>query len=154
MTSVGGPGDRNSGESNRSLTPNTFEKHRDTPLISIAILLQKYALPFAESSIYHVVNLHHDTPPICITMLLQKYSSQGSLEHLPKDKGVSNRGFSDLDFSGFSRFFSRIFPIVLLLFPENLFKVMFDLGGYFYLQGYFLEILQNFPLKQAQNGHF
>ena len=32
--------------------PDTFEKHRDTPPISIAILLQKYALLLAESSIY------------------------------------------------------------------------------------------------------
>ena len=32
--------------------PDTFEKYRDTPPISIAILLQKYALLFAETSIY------------------------------------------------------------------------------------------------------
>ena len=52
--------------------PDTFEKYRDTPPISIAILLQKYALLLAESSIY-TTNLYHDTPPICISMLLQKY---------------------------------------------------------------------------------
>ena len=48
--------------------PDTFEKYRDTPPISIAILLQNYALLLAESSIY-TTNLYHDTPPICITHL-------------------------------------------------------------------------------------
>ena len=52
--------------------PPSFEKYRDTPPISIAILLQKYALLLAESSIY-TTNLYHDTPPICIAILLQKY---------------------------------------------------------------------------------
>ena len=52
--------------------PDTFEKYRDTPPISIAILLQKYALLLAESSIY-TTNLYHDTAPICIAILLQKY---------------------------------------------------------------------------------
>ena len=51
--------------------PDILEKYRDTPPISIAILLQKYALPLAESSIY-TTNLYHDTPPICIAILLQK----------------------------------------------------------------------------------
>ena len=54
---------------------DTFEKCRDTPPISIAILLQKYALLLAESSIY-TTNLYHDTPPICLAMLLQKYEGQ------------------------------------------------------------------------------
>ena len=44
------------------------------------MLLQKYALPLAESSIY-TTNLYHGTPPICIAILLQKYWDQGSLEH-------------------------------------------------------------------------
>ena len=52
--------------------PDTFEKYRDTPPICIVILLQKYALRFAESSIY-TTNLYLDPPPICIAMLLQKY---------------------------------------------------------------------------------
>ena len=52
--------------------PDTFEKYRDTPPISIAILLQKYALFSAESSIY-AANLYHDTAPIYIAALLQKY---------------------------------------------------------------------------------
>ena len=52
--------------------PDTFEKYRDTPPISIAILLQKYALLWAESSIY-TTNLYHDTAPICIAILLRKY---------------------------------------------------------------------------------
>ena len=52
--------------------PNTFEKYRDTPPISIAILLQKYALRLAESSIY-TTNLYHDMPPISIAILLRKY---------------------------------------------------------------------------------
>ena len=60
--------------------PDTFEKYCDTPPISIAILLQKYALFLAESSIY-TTNLYHDAPPICISILLQKYLGQGSLEH-------------------------------------------------------------------------
>ena len=60
--------------------PDIFEEYRDTPPISIAILLQKYALPLAESSIY-ATNLYRDMPPICIAMLLQKYYCQGSLEH-------------------------------------------------------------------------
>ena len=51
--------------------PDTFQKYRDTPPISIAILLQKYAHRLAESSID--TNLYHDTPPICIAMLVQKY---------------------------------------------------------------------------------
>ena len=55
-----------------TLDPDTFEKYRDTPPISIAILLQKYALLLAESSIY-TTNLYHATPPICIAILLQKY---------------------------------------------------------------------------------
>ena len=49
--------------------PGTFEEHRDTPPISIAILLQKYALLVPESTIY-TANLYHDTAPICIAMLL------------------------------------------------------------------------------------
>ena len=52
--------------------PDTFEKYRDTPPISIAILLQKYVPLLAESSIY-TTNLYRDTPPICIAILLQKY---------------------------------------------------------------------------------
>ena len=52
--------------------PDTFEKYRDTPPISSAILWQKYALLLAESSLY-TTDLHHDTPPICIAILLQKY---------------------------------------------------------------------------------
>ena len=52
--------------------PDTFEKYRNTPPISIAILLQEYALLLAGSSIY-TTNLYHDTPPICIAILLQKY---------------------------------------------------------------------------------
>ena len=52
--------------------PDTFEKYRCTPPISIAILLQKYALLLAESGIY-TTNLYHDTPPICIAVLLQKH---------------------------------------------------------------------------------
>ena len=52
--------------------PDTFEKYRDTPPTSIAILLQKYALFLAESCIY-TTNLYHDTPHICIAILLQKY---------------------------------------------------------------------------------
>ena len=44
-------------------TPDTSEKYRDMPPISIVILLQKYALFLAESSIY-ATNLYHDTAPI------------------------------------------------------------------------------------------
>ena len=52
--------------------PGTLKSNRDTPPISIAILLQKYALFLTESSIY-ATNLYHDTAPICTAMLLQKY---------------------------------------------------------------------------------
>ena len=52
--------------------PDTFEKYRDTPPISIAILLQRYALFLAESRIY-TTSLYHNTAPICIAILLQKY---------------------------------------------------------------------------------
>ena len=69
-----------SGESPQPLTLILFEKYRDIFSISIAILLQKYALLLAESSIY-TTNLHHDTAPISIAILLQKYQDQGSLEH-------------------------------------------------------------------------
>ena len=53
------------------------ESHRPLTLIlhlpiSIAILLQKYAL-LLEESIICATNLHHDTPPIGIAILLQKY---------------------------------------------------------------------------------
>ena len=51
-----------SGESHRPLTPDTFEKYRDTPPVSIAILLHKYALFLAQRVVY--------TPPICITIRL------------------------------------------------------------------------------------
>ena len=43
------------------IDPDTFENYRDTPPISIAMLLQKYALLLAESSIY-ATNLYHDAP--------------------------------------------------------------------------------------------
>ena len=52
--------------------PETFEKYRDTPPISIAILLQKDAPLLAESSI-NTTNLYYDTAPISIAILLQKY---------------------------------------------------------------------------------
>ena len=41
----------------------TFDKYRDAPPISIAILLQKYAALLAESSIY-TTNLYHDIAPL------------------------------------------------------------------------------------------
>ena len=62
--------------------PDTFEKYRDTFLISVAILLQKYALLLAESSICTTI-FYHDTAPTCFVMLLRKYLGQGSLEHPP-----------------------------------------------------------------------
>ena len=52
--------------------PDSFEKYRDTPPIFIAILLQKYALFVAESSMY-TANLYHDMAPICISILFQEY---------------------------------------------------------------------------------
>ena len=62
--------------------PNTFEKYRDTPPISIAILLQKYAF-LAESNIYNT-NLYHDLPPICIAKTFAEVWGQGSLPHSKK----------------------------------------------------------------------
>ena len=38
--------------------------------------------------------------------------------------------------------------------PREYFKVIFNLAGYFNLQGLFLETLQNDPLEQAQNWDF
>ena len=72
--------------------PDTFEKYRDTPLISIAILLQSYALLLAESSTF-AAKFYHDTPPICIAMFLQKYWRQGSLEHSQR-KSILDHFFS------------------------------------------------------------
>ena len=60
--------------------PDTFQKYRDTPPTSIAILLHMYALLLAESSTY-TTNLYHDTALICIAILLENYSGHGSLEH-------------------------------------------------------------------------
>ena len=55
--------------------PDTFEKYRDAPPISIAMLLQKYPPLLAESSVY--TKLYHDAPPICIATLLQTKRGQG-----------------------------------------------------------------------------
>ena len=55
---------------------NTFEKYRDTPPISIAILWQKYALLLAESST-NTTSLYHDTPPICIAILFRSIRVRG-----------------------------------------------------------------------------
>ena len=49
-----------SGESNRPLTPILLQKYRDTPPISIVILLRKYPLVLAESRKYSA-NVYHDT---------------------------------------------------------------------------------------------
>ena len=51
---------------------DTFEKYRDTPPICIAMLLQRYALFLAESSVY-TTNLYHDTTRISVAILVQKY---------------------------------------------------------------------------------
>ena len=48
-----------------ALARDTFEKYRDTPPVSSAMFLQKYAALLAESSTY-TANLYHDTAPICI----------------------------------------------------------------------------------------
>ena len=52
--------------------PDTCEKVSRYTSHVYGILLQMYALPVAESSIY-TTNLYHDTPPICIAILLRKY---------------------------------------------------------------------------------
>ena len=52
--------------------PDTCEKVSRYTSHFYGILLQMYALPVAESSIY-TTNLYHDTPPICIAILLRKY---------------------------------------------------------------------------------
>ena len=67
--------------------PDIFEKFRDAPPVFMAMILSKYALLFAESSI-NTTSLHHNTAPLCIAMLLQKYEGQGSLEH-PQSLGCS-----------------------------------------------------------------
>ena len=65
-------GKQNFSEVESTPDPDTFEKYRDTPPISIATLLQKYAHILAHSRAY-TTKLYHDMPPICIAMLLQKY---------------------------------------------------------------------------------
>ena len=60
--------------------PATFEKYRDAPPISIAILCKSMHSSWHKSSKY-TTNLYHGTAPICIAILLQKYQDQGSLEH-------------------------------------------------------------------------
>ena len=47
---VSDPCSRHSGSQKSTPDPDTYEKYRDTPPISIALLLQKYALLLAESS--------------------------------------------------------------------------------------------------------
>ena len=84
--------------------PDTFEKSRDTPPISIAIFWQKYALLLAESTIY-TANLYHDTPPICIAILFRKYQGQGLLEHSQtKFGGPGSVRFAVLGVERFERF--------------------------------------------------
>ena len=78
---LGSSGHHKPGESNLRITPYNFEKCRDPPPISIAILLQKYAALLEESSIY-TTNLYRGTAPICIAILVQKYSGHGSLAHM------------------------------------------------------------------------
>ena len=39
-------------------------------------------------------------------------------------------------------------------FPRESFKVIFNLPGNFYFARLFLETLQKYPLKRAQNSHF
>ena len=56
----------------------TFEKYRDTPPISIAILLHKYALLLAESSIY-TTNLYHDMPPFVSRYVCRSIRVRGRL---------------------------------------------------------------------------
>ena len=57
--------------------PDTFEKYRDAPPISISrYLLQKYAFLFVrkESILYiHHQFLYHDPAPVRLAILLQKY---------------------------------------------------------------------------------
>ena len=49
--------------------PDTLEKYRETPPVSIEILLQNYAVLLAESSTC-TAHLYQDTAPICIAILL------------------------------------------------------------------------------------
>ena len=52
---------------------------KSTPPVSIAILLQNYALLLAESSIY--TNLYHDAPPICFAIPFSEVLGSGLLGH-------------------------------------------------------------------------
>ena len=63
-----------------TLVHDTVVQYRDTPLISIAILLQFMPLSLVESRI-HTIHLDHDTAPIYITILLLTYWGQSLLEH-------------------------------------------------------------------------
>ena len=55
---------------------DTFEKYRDTPPISSAMLLQKYILFLAESGMY-TTTLHHNTPLICIAIFCRSIRVKG-----------------------------------------------------------------------------
>ena len=64
--------------------PKSYEKYRGTPPISIAIVLQKYALFLPESLIViYTTSLCHDMAPLCIPIFLQKYEDQGAFEQPP-----------------------------------------------------------------------
>ena len=88
--------------------PDAFEKYRDTPPISIAMLLQKYALLLAQKVVY--------TPPFCITIrlpfvsryLIAEVLGSGVVGTLPVFWGGNRRCF----------LFSRIFLWVFLSFPR------------------------------------
>ena len=73
--------------------PDTFEKHHDTPLISIAMLLQKCALLLAESSMY-TTNLCHDAPPISIRIYRDAFAEvfESGLVGTPQKIGCTRRG--------------------------------------------------------------
>ena len=70
--------------------PDTFEKYRNTPPTSIAILLQKYAFLLAESSIC-TTNLYHDAAPKLYHDTFAEVL--GSVGHTPKG-AYSPRGRS------------------------------------------------------------
>ena len=55
--------------------PDTSEKYRDTPPISMAYFCKSMPPLLAESSIY-TTNLYHDTAPICITILYAWHSPE------------------------------------------------------------------------------
>ena len=72
------------------------EKRRDTPPISIAILLHKHALICAESSIY-TANLYHNTAPFVSPYFCRSIRVRGRFGTRPPPKKKIIRSYEDVN---------------------------------------------------------